>query len=334
VAPKRRHTRSTPQLPLATPEADPEKIIRKGKTPQEGIATVVSSDSGNLLNPYLKTPIVAFDSPIIPSAGVPRSLNFGSFHVDFSPPSLGLEGEIFDTLVSPEIVKWFRPMNLEDFPIMGFTNPPIKVFVSKEGETLVPLNPIYFSPKTQLSPLYPGNIVPVSLFQAPSSLVSPPDHIPMAGANPPRNRMDSIVVSRYAPLILHQPLNSLLAGGYLKKFPKLTGEGDITAEEHLPAFYNYAENYVIVNEDVWMTFFVHSLDGEARKCLRGLAPRSIDGIESLDDAFLRHWGDKKYFLYYITEVGPLKKEEGEYVFDFSKRFNKMYNKIPTKIKPT
>jgi hypothetical protein len=36
VAPKGRHTRSTPQLPLATPEADPERIIKKGNLSQEG----------------------------------------------------------------------------------------------------------------------------------------------------------------------------------------------------------------------------------------------------------------------------------------------------------
>jgi hypothetical protein len=156
----------------------------------------------------------------------------------------------------------------------------------------------------------------------------------MAGANPPRNRMDAIVAARYAPLVLPHPLNALPAGGYLKQLPKFTGEGDITAEEHLAAFYSYADNYVIVNEDVWMRIFVHSLDGEARKWFRALAPGSIDGIEALDDAFLRHWGDKKDFLYYITEFGSLKKEEGESVSDFSKRFNKMYNKIPTEIKPT
>jgi hypothetical protein len=81
--------------------------------------------------------------------------------------------------------------------------------------------------------------------------------------------------------------------------PKFIGEGDITAEDHHATFYSYADNYVIVNEDVWMRIFVHSLDGEARKFFRPLDPRSIDGIESLDDAFLRQWGDKKYFLYYI-----------------------------------
>jgi hypothetical protein len=116
--------------------------------------------------------------------------------------------------------------------------------------------------------------------------------------------------------------------------PKFTGEGDITAEEHLAAFYSYADNYVIVIEDVWMIIFVHSLDGEARKWFRAFLPGSIYGIKSLDDAFLKNWGDRKDFLYYIIEFGSPKKGEGESVSDFSKRFNIMYNKIPTEIKPT
>jgi hypothetical protein len=146
--------------------------------------------------------------------------------------------------------------------------------------------------------------------------------------------MADIVAARYAPLVLPQPLNNLPAEGYLKEFPKFMGEESITAEEHLEAFYSFADNHDISNQDVWMRVFVHSLNGEARKWFRGLAPRSIDGIQALDDTFLRHWGDKKDFLYYITEFGALKRKEGESVSDFSKRFNRMYGKIPLEIKPT
>lgn len=92
--------------------------------------------------------------------------------------------------------------------------------------------------------------------------------------------------------------------------PKFTGEEEITEEEHLAAFYSYADNLNIENEDVWMRFFVQILDGEAMKWFRGLPLGSIDGIEALDDVFLRHWGDKKYFLYYITKFGSLKRKEG------------------------
>jgi hypothetical protein len=156
----------------------------------------------------------------------------------------------------------------------------------------------------------------------------------MAGANPPRNRMAEILATRYTPLVLSQPMNDLLDTDYLKEFPKFMGEESINAEEHLEAFYSFADNRVIVNEDAWMRVFFHSLDGDPRRWFSGLAPRYIDGIVALDDVFLRHWGDKKDFLYYITEFGALKRKEGEIVSDFLKRFNKMYNKIPLAIKPT
>jgi glycosidase len=111
-------------------------------------------------------------------------------------------------------------------------------------------------------------------------------------------------------------------------------EEDTTVEEHLASFYSYADNLNIENEDEWMRVVVHSLYGEDIKWFRVLTPGYIVGIEAKDDALLRHWGDKKDFLYYITEFGSLKRKEWEFVSDFSKRFNKMYNKIPTEIKPT
>ena len=151
----------------------------------------------------------------------------------------------------------------------------------------------------------------------------------MVGANITRNRMDSIVATRYSPLVLPQPMNPLPVGDYLNYIPKFTGEEDIIVEEHLSTLYSYADNLNIENGDAWLRFFLQRLDGEAIKWFRGLTPGSIDGIQALDDPFLRHWGDKKDFLYYIKEFGSLKREEGESVSDFSKRFNKMYNKIPT-----
>jgi hypothetical protein len=129
-------------------------------------------------------------------------------------------------------------------------------------------------------------------------------------------------------------MNALPTGDYLKYMPKFTGEEDIIAKEHLVAFYSYVENLNIENEDIWMRVFFQSLDGEARKWFRGMTPGYIAEIEALDDVFLRQWGDKKNLMYYITEFGSLKRKEGEYVSDFSKRFNKMYNKIPVEIKPT
>jgi hypothetical protein len=54
----------------------------------------------------------------------------------------------------------------------------------------------------------------------------------------------------------------------------------------------------------------------------------------LDDTFLKHWGDRRDFVYYITEFGNIRKQNGDSVSDFTKRFNRMYSKIPTEIKPS
>ena len=50
--------------------------------------------------------------------------------------------------------------------------------------------------------------------------------------------------------------------------------------------------------------------------------------------FLNNWGERRDHLYYIIEFNNLKRDNGESVSNFTKRFNNMYSKIPTKIKPT
>lgn len=113
--------------------------------------------------------------------------------------------------------------------------------------------------------------------------------ITMAGANQPNmTRMERIVAARYAPLVLPHPLSALPVGDYQKYMPKYTGEEDISAKEHLAAFYSYVDNQNIEAEDVWMRVFVQSLDGEARKWFRSLTVGSIQYIKALDDAFLKH----------------------------------------------
>jgi hypothetical protein len=206
-----KNTRSTPQLPLATPEADPEKIIRKGKAFHEGTSTIELGISDDFHYP-IGTPISIFQPSLIPSIGFSRTLNFGSVPVEFSPPGLGLEGETIVTPLSPEVVPWVRYSASEDFPTPGFTTPPlVRVTDLVERETPVPSSPLDFSPNPLLFPFPLGSSALVSHVLTPSPPSSPPPHIPMESANLPRNRMDAIVATRYAPLVLPQPMNSLLA---------------------------------------------------------------------------------------------------------------------------
>jgi hypothetical protein len=232
------------------------------------------------------------------------------------------------------VVPWFKPNSSEYSPTPSFTTPPPVITVVEGREISMPWNSQACSLDLLQFPSHSVSSTHVFPLQASFPPSSPTPIVLMAGANPPLNRMDTIVATRYAPLILPQHVNPLPIGDYLKYMPKFTREEDITAEEHLADFYSYTDNLNIENEDVWMRFFVQSLDGEVRKCFRRLAPTSIARIEALDSAFLRQWGDKKDFMYSMVELGYLKKMERESVSDFSKRFNKMYNKILAEINPT
>jgi hypothetical protein len=62
VASRGRHTRSHPQL-ASTPEADPEKIIRKEKALGEGASTAEPGIFDNSHFPLLETPLSASQFP-------------------------------------------------------------------------------------------------------------------------------------------------------------------------------------------------------------------------------------------------------------------------------
>ena len=123
--------------------------------------------------------------------------------------------------------------------------------------------------------------------------------------------MDRMVATRYAPLVLPQPLNALPGGDYHKYLPRFNGQEETTIEEHWDAFLSYANNQNIEAKDVWMRVFVQSMDGEVRKWFRELPANSITLIEELQDVFMRQWGDTKDHTYYIIEFRALRRKKDE-----------------------
>jgi hypothetical protein len=228
--------RSNPHLPLATPEADSKVVRRKGKI---SVKEVSIAEIGNAPSPSVRNPLSYSQLLIRPSSEVPHCLNFRSVPVEFSPPGLVSEGDILVTPPSLEVVPQYRPLVSE-----YFTTPPVITTIAQKEASAhsTPLDsPLFFpsSPSRTSFHTYPVH--------TPSPPSSPLPNIPMASANPPLNRMDAIVITRYAPLVLPHPMNPLPAGDYLKYMPKFTREGDITAEEHLDAFYSYEDNLNIEN---------------------------------------------------------------------------------------
>jgi hypothetical protein len=76
--------RSTPQLPLATPEANPKKLIKKGKASQESFSAFVLGTSSQLHDSILNTPIVISSIPPSPFVEVSKNLDFENFPVEYS----------------------------------------------------------------------------------------------------------------------------------------------------------------------------------------------------------------------------------------------------------
>jgi hypothetical protein len=150
---------------------------------------------------------------------------------------------------------------------------------------------------------------------------------------PPPPRIFAKVVVRYTPLVLPVPLHDL-PENYMKNLPKFTGEGDLTAVEHINFFDQFTDILGLEHEDVYSRLFVQTFKGQVRTWFRSLPTGSILSYDALENSFLRQWGERKDHSYYLTKFGALRKKNSETVIEFIQRFNKLYNKIPIEVKPS
>jgi hypothetical protein len=150
-----RHTRSHPQLPLATPETNPEVVLRKGKASEEKSST---AEPGNPPSPSVGTPFSPPQFLNRPLSEVSRFLNFGSVPTEFPPPGLGLEGEILFTPLSFEVVLWCGPKTVEGFP----TPPLVTVTTPAQRGASADLSPLAFSLNPLLFPVPLRDSFPVA----------------------------------------------------------------------------------------------------------------------------------------------------------------------------
>jgi hypothetical protein len=276
-------------------------------------------------------------------------------------PSIVLELNLYQWKLLAEFIKQEYPNTLPVIETLEGHSIDIKSELKASSSSLVSLsyedfkshyfsfeNPLFLGPSSDHSleekSLFSKdkNSVVVQLRCHTQVTVSPPTSptLPTPKTQTPRienmvaDRMDEIVAARYAPLILPQVMFSFPPNDYMRYFPRFNGDGAVIVEEHLSSFYSFVGNFNVEHVDVWMRLFVQSLNGEERKWFRTFPPKSIADIVALYDAFLKHWGDKKDFLYYITKFGALKRKQGESIPDFTKRFNQMYGKILEEIKPS
>jgi hypothetical protein len=326
VAPKRAHTRANPEGPL-TSVSDPEKIISKGKAlHRQASGSAAAIDSGIPIDSHIYVSEKSFET----SAEIQKSKEIKSPSQATRVEEPSFSSNITDSALQIEISSHPKehssPSSSNSSPskpsksiLHTYTNLPvleeiIQDLSSKGEENLASLLSQFYKasyfPSTSETAVQSevrqafisnsGNLSPPS---SPPSYLSPPlsptsssssSIIKTVMAGPaPLTRMEQILANRYAPLVLPNPLSAMPTGDYQKYMPKFTGAGEYTAEEHIEAFYAYAENINISEEDVWTRVFVQSLDGQARKWFKELPANSITGIEQLDAAFLKYWGERR-----------------------------------------
>ena len=123
------------------------------------------------------------------------------------------------SLHSAETSPWIKP-TIPDSSFQIFTNPQSFRKSKAASPGKIPL----FQLKLGKSSWQSGS----SQASSSAKTVSPK----MAAQNPPMDMMDRMVVARYAPLVLPQPLHALPGWDYQKYMPRFNGQGETTAEEH------------------------------------------------------------------------------------------------------
>ena len=66
---------------------------------------------------------------------------------------------------------------------------------------------------------------------------------------------------------------------------------------------------------------------------REFPPNSINGICAIEETFMKLWGDTKYYLYYITKFGALKRKLSESMEYFRKYSTRCIAKFLLRLNP-
>ena len=82
-----------------------------------------------------------------------------------------------------------------------------------------------------------------------------------------------------------------------------------------------------------MRGFSQSLQGNVKEWFKHLHPESIDTWEEFYDIFLRFRGKKRSMDQVLLEFYSMKKQEGETMPSFNKRFARFYYNRPKEIQP-
>jgi hypothetical protein len=122
----------------------------------------------------------------------------------------------------------------------------------------------------------------------------------------------------------------------LDKLPTFQGNNAISAKSHILNFQMCVERYCRGHdeEDVKMTLFVYSLEGDVTGWFTDFDPAKFSTLDAILDEFRKRWGDKKEHRFQLAALTTSHKKENETVEEFNAKFNSLVKSLHADILPS
>jgi hypothetical protein len=140
------------------------------------------------------------------------------------------------------------------------------------------------------------------------------------------------------------PLNFAAIQGYphqipekaIDKLPAFQGDNATSAKSHISKFEMCLTKFCRghTEEDVKMTLFVYSLEGDALDWFTDFPADTFSTLEEILDEFRKRWGDQKEHRFQLGALTNIKKKENETMIEFNTKFNNLVKGCHKDIKPS
>jgi hypothetical protein len=122
----------------------------------------------------------------------------------------------------------------------------------------------------------------------------------------------------------------------IDKLPTFQGNNAISAKSHILNFQMCVQKYCggHDHEDVKMTLFVYSLEGDAAEWFTDFPAAKFSTLDEILNEFRKRWGDKKEHRFQLAALTTSQKKENETVVEFNTKFNNLVKSLHRDIKPS
>jgi hypothetical protein len=121
----------------------------------------------------------------------------------------------------------------------------------------------------------------------------------------------------------------------IDKLPIFHENNVVSAQAHISCFLRCIDKYYRGHseEDVKMTLFVYSLEGNAADWFEDFPANTFNTLNSLIDEFRKRWGDQKEHHFQLGVLTTNHKKENETVVEFNENFSNLVKNLHQDVKP-